>query len=347
MMKVDCYPYKLKFRFEAGTSRGVLKEKDTYFLKVNDAKGVGRGECSPIWGLSLDDKEGYNARLTDAQADLSLLGSPKSQEEIFDFAASYASFPSIQMGVEMALLNLLHGGDTFFHSSFPQKPIPINGLVWMGGMEEMRSRAFSKVKEGFEVIKLKIGALHFEEELGLLQELRSSFPEIVIRVDANGGFSNHEIREVLQQLRKLNVHSIEQPIAAGNIDDMAALCKENIVPVALDEELIGCANKEALLNQIHPQYLILKPSLLGGFGSCAQWIEQAAHRGIEWWTTSALESNLGLCAIAQFTSAYDNSMVHGLGTGSLYTNNIDSPLEVKSGYLWYDQAVAWDFSNIH
>lgn len=340
-MKASYIPYSLQFAFKASTSRGSLVEKETFFLVVQNSQGrKGIGECAPIWGLGTDDKATYEDTLSGVVDTLAARADFENESEILEFSKKFRSHPSIQMGVEMALLDVLRS--PMFTAKFTDGvPLKINGLVWMGDYETMKENAFMKIEQGFDVIKIKIGAIDFDKELSLLQELRKGNPDLTIRVDANGGFSIDEIGEVLHSLRKINVHSIEQPIAAGQIDEMASLCAEAKVPIALDEELIGCHDKESLLAAIKPQYIILKPSLLGGFEETRQWIQLASKKNIGWWVTSALESNIGLHAIAQFTSKYDNGMVHGLGTGMLYTNNIPSPLEVKEGYLWHNQKQKW------
>lgn len=346
-MNASYKPYTLQFKFDAGTSRGILRQKETFYLIVKDAQDrKGIGECSPIWGLGLDNQASYQDTLRQVVAELANKDSFKNEGDIQRFSKRFKSHPSIQMGVEMALLDLFRF--PIFESEFTSgTPLKINGLVWMADYDTMKKNALAKVQQGFNVIKIKIGAIDFDQELALLKELRNADSNMVIRVDANGGFSIHEIREVLQALRKINIHSIEQPIKAGQYDEMAALCKEKIIPIALDEELIGCTDKQSLLKNVQPQYIILKPSLLGGFEETRQWIRLAGEYNIGWWVTSALESNIGLNAIAQFTSKYDNGMVHGLGTGMIYRNNIPSPLEVRGGYLWYNQNQNWDFDSLN
>jgi L-alanine-DL-glutamate epimerase-like enolase superfamily enzyme len=229
--------------------------------------------------------------------------------------------------------------------------MPINGLVWMGTLADMRAQAIEKIAAGFQTVKLKIGALDWPQELLLLQELRAHAPatELTIRVDANGAFSPSEIGGVLEELARLEVHSIEQPIAAGQYHELSNLCKDTKVPIALDEELIGLtsrAQKIALLEQIRPQYIILKPSFIGGIKGSIEWIALAEKRNIGWWITSALESNIGLNAIAQFTATLNNPLPQGLGTGALYTNNFDCPLQVKDGFLSYNPIVNWEVNLI-
>ena len=237
-----------------------------------------------------------------------------------------------------------------FESDFTtgKKSILINGLVWMGNEPYMKQQIEEKLVQGFKCIKLKIGAIDFQKELDLLHFIRQNFDEetIEIRVDANGAFSSNEALNKIKQLTGYKLHSIEQPIQKNNTDSMAELCKNTTIDIALDEELIGVFSleeKEALLLKIKPQYIILKPSFVGGFRGAKEWILLAEKHKIGWWITSALESNIGLNAIAQFTYLQQNSMPQGLGTGALYTNNFESPLEVLDGKLWYNDTKNWEF----
>lgn len=324
---------RLTFTFDAGTSRGVLREKDTWYVRLEKKGKVGIGECSPIWGLSPDQQDGYADKLHRA----CLL----ALERGFESLQELADYPSIQMGLEAALSNLQLGEDLVFESDFKTQPIPINGLVWMGSYDEMLERAREKIGAGFDTIKFKIGALNFDEEMRLLSVVRRENPHITIRVDANGAFSVEEMGEVLRTLGRLQIHSIEQPIPAGNWDLMGQLSANSPIGIALDEELIMQTDRKRLLEAIKPQFIVLKPSLLGGFENTMKWIMEARQQGIGWWVTSMLESNVGLNAIAQFTAHCNDGMVHGLGTGALYANNVPSPLVVIDGYLWYDPGSAW------
>ena len=227
------------------------------------------------------------------------------------------------------------------------KSIYINGLVWMGDEAYMKRQIEEKLEKGYNCIKLKIGAIDFDKELALLEFIRSHFSakQIEIRVDANGAFSSDQALSKLNQLSVFQLHSIEQPIAKNQIEEMAVLCSQTPLPIALDEELIGIfgiESKRALLKKIKPQYIILKPSLVGGFKGSQEWIDVAESMDIKWWITSALESNIGLNAIAQWTYTLSNPMPQGLGTGGLYTNNFDSPLEVKQGQLIYNKELSWN-----
>ena len=295
-------------------------------------------------GLSIDDRPDYEAKLQWV-CDHIEKGAEWLWEQLIEF-------PSIQFGVEMASRSL-QAAQPFllFPSKFTEEnqSIPINGLVWMGTPDFMKRQIEEKIASGFHCIKLKIGAIDFEKELELLGFIRQNFyaAQIEIRVDANGAFSSNDALFKLGQLSKFELHSIEQPIAKNQWESMSELCRNTPIPIALDEELIGVfeqTEKEILLQKIQPQYLILKPSFIGGFRGTLEWIALAEKYKIGWWITSALESNIGLNAIAQFTYTLQNPMPQGLGTGALYTNNFDCPLDVSGGQLWYRSGKQWDFS---
>ena len=335
-MKASYEKYILKFKRPSGTSRGLLKEKETWFLKLTDKDQIGIGECGMFRGLSVDDRPDFEDRLHEL---CHLIN--ENQNIPPDFLKE---FPAIQMGYETALLSF-NAKNIFelFPSKFTrgEEDIPINGLVWMGDLTFMKEQISEKIAQGFTCIKLKIGALDFENEIELLKGIRSSFSKekLILRVDANGAFQRSDIMDKLKKLSDLGIHSIEQPIAANQQEVMREVCAITPLPIALDEELIGCfdkADRAALLDKIKPQYIILKPTLLGGFKSCEEWIELAEARSIGWWITSALESNLGLNAIAQWTYNLEPHSFQGLGTGGLFTNNIEAPLEVDSGYLKFN-----------
>lgn len=353
MLQVRYQPYTLRFKRPSQTSREVLTTKDTYFIVMRNAQdsGVaGIGECGLLKGLSYDDRVGYEEKLQQVCHQLSQI----SLQNVEAFCLSLVDWPSIRFGVEMAALDLKLGGSRHFYQTdfIEGHPIAINGLVWMGTADFMREQIMAKLAAGFSCIKLKIGTIDFAAELELLANIRQAFDanQIEIRVDANGAFTAAEALAKLNCLSAYDLHSIEQPIAAGEWAAMADLCKKTPIPIALDEELIGVNNptqKQALLDVIKPQYIILKPSLIGGFTATQDWINYAGQRRIPWWITSALESNIGLNAIAQFASATGNTMPQGLGTGQLYTNNITAPLAVKSGQLYYYKDRAWDLSPLH
>lgn len=343
-MKATYQKYTLQFKQPSGTSRGVMTQKETWLLKIELDGSVGIGECGLLRGLSIDDRPDYEAKLQWVCEHIE-----KGEEWLWE---QLIEFPSIQFGVEMAFRSLASKQPfLLFPSEFTtgQKSIPINGLVWMGTPDFMRKQIEEKIQAGFRCIKLKIGAIEFEKEIDLLRMIRQHFTanEIVIRVDANGAFSSNDGLLKLRQLSQFELHSIEQPIAIKQYEAMAKLCQNTPVAIALDEELIGVfglGEKEALLQKINPQYLILKPSFIGGFRGTLEWIALAEKYQIGWWITSALESNIGLNAIAQWTYTLQNPMPQGLGTGALYTNNFDCPLEVAGGQLWYRSAKNWDFN---
>lgn len=326
-----------EFKRPSGTSRGILTEKKAWFITVwnkhnPEIKGV--GECSIIPGLSPDyeNDELYESKVNSVIKDVDYFST--NPDELKDF-------PSIFFGLEMALLDLKNGGKgVFYDTEFTKgnQSLPINGLIWMGEEEFMKSQIEEKLEAGFSCIKMKIGAIDFEKELEILAGIRKqvSAEEITLRVDANGAFSPEDAPEKLRKLSEFDLHSIEQPIKQGQIEEMQTLCAKNILPIALDEELIGINDyqeKKQLLDNIQPQYIILKPSLIGGFNGTKEWITLAEERNIPWWITSALESNVGLDAIAQFTSTYEITLPQGLGTGALYTNNTPSLLKVENGEL--------------
>ncbi len=340
-MKATYKKYILDFKQPSGTSRGVMTEKETWFLILEKDGKKGIGECGLLRSLSIDDRPDYEAKLQWVCDNIQL-----GQDTLWE---ALREFPSIQFGVETAFRSLESQSPfLLFPSAFTegQKNIPINGLVWMGNPDFMKRQIEEKLAAGFRCIKLKIGALEFEKELELLRFIRKNYDSetIEIRVDANGGFSSDNALYKLNQLFGFEIHSIEQPIAVNQHDSLSALCKNTPIPIALDEELIGVFDlneKESLLRKIRPQYIILKPSLVGGFRGCDEWISLAEKYYIGWWITSALESNIGLNAIAQWTFLKQNSMPQGLGTGALYTNNFDCPLEVSQGRLFYRKGKSW------
>lgn len=348
MFQASFVKYPLEFKRPSGTSRGILTTKDSWLLKVwseEDPSCYGIGEASIITGLSIDDPTLMETML---QWVVEHVNDP------YDSINSHlSSFPSIQMAVEMAFLDLKGGGNrVWFRSPLIRQdvPIKINGLIWMGEEDFMLKQIEDKLKLGFSCLKMKIGAINFEQEIAILQSIRKRFDEheLELRVDANGAFSPEEALDKLQRLADLDIHSIEQPIKQGQASKMAALCNQTPLPIALDEELIGVRTSEEkreLLEIINPQYIILKPSLLGGFDVTYEWIQLAGEMSIPWWITSALESNVGLAAIAQFTSQFYNPLPQGLGTGQLYTNNIDCPLVLKGEMLFNDSSLSWDLPN--
>lgn len=343
-MRAVYQTYNLKFKQPGGTSRGVLKEKETFLIKLktggdNDPEFF--GECGLFRGLSADDRVDYEDKIAFA---CRLLES--GTEDTYE---QFREFPSIQFGMEQIKQAQKHFDqkkhDDFNPILFPseftngEKGISINGLIWMGSEDFMRQQIKDKISQGFRCIKLKIG-VDWEMEHQILQSIRKKFPEqdLELRVDANGGFSFEEVQKVLDQLAELKIHSIEQPIRAGQATKMADLCAATPVPIALDEELIGVfypEEKKKLLQNIRPQFIILKPSLIGGWKGSQEWIDLANENGAGWWVTSALESNIGLNAIAQWTFTLQNPLAQGLGTGGLFENNFYSRLKVKKDQLFF------------
>lgn len=343
-MTAELIPYKLIFKNPSGTSRGVLTTKETWFIRIKDGERNGIGECGMVRGLSVDDRPDFEKKLSEICQKINN-GFDALKQEL-------AEFPSILFGLEMAFKSLeSEDSYTLFPSDFTEgrDSIDINGLIWMGEKSFMKQQIIEKIESGFNCIKLKIGALEFDQELDLLKYIRQelSSDKIELRVDANGAFKPEEALEKLKRLSNYSLHSIEQPIKPQQWQEMAELCEFSPLPIALDEELIGVfseTKKEELLQTIRPQYIIMKPTLLGGFEKSEEWISISNDLNIEWWITSALESNVGLNAIAQWTYILDNKMPQGLGTGGLFTNNFESPLFVKNGTLRSDKNKGWNFN---
>lgn len=325
----------LHFKQPAGTSRGVYITRKIWLVYLSDGKKTGMGECAPLPDLSCDVRNDYEEVLEGFCQKLCESGE-------IDYEAM-RDYPSMLFGLETAMLNLQHG-DIMFDTAFSRGEvgIPINGLVWMGNYDEMLQRMEEKLEKGFRCVKLKIGAIDFDQELDLVKRIRDrfSFHEVELRLDANGAFPYEEALYKLELLSQYAIHSIEQPIKAQQWALMAELCRESPLPIALDEELIGVNDPEMkhhMLNIIKPRYIILKPSLHGGMQGCREWIKTARDMGIGSWITSALESNIGLNAIAQFAAdVYGDhiTMPQGLGTGQLFTDNIPMPLEIRGDKLW-------------
>lgn len=339
-MKAQFKKHRLYFKRPSGTSRGILTFKDSWFLILQSDGKTGIGECSILEGLSIDDSKNIEKILN------RLCRALESKMTLPDLAL----WPAVKIGLETAVCSLKAKDPYDLYPSMltqGKATIPINGLVWMGTFEFMNTQIKNLLEKEFNCIKLKIGALDFEQELALLAQIRKQFDEneVILRVDANGAFQPEEALEKLKRLSDYQVHSIEQPIGANQWEVMADLCEKSPIPIALDEELIGRPNhntKTELLQKINPQFIILKPSLLGGFKETALWVECAEKLKIGWWVTSALESNIGLNAIAQWTYQKGATGHQGLGTGSLFTNNISSPLIIKNGCLSLDNSLHWE-----
>ncbi len=335
MIQANYSAYSLTFKNPVLTSRGSMSTKQGYFIELTNGEKKGIGECSFIEGLSADDLEHYEQALQEVCNNFS--------HNLSAFQHLIEKFPSIVFGIETALLSL-HSttNDVLFDSAFSQgrKGIAINGLVWMGDADFMQRQVEEKLQQGFKCIKLKVGALEFATELMLLEQLRKRYDakSIELRLDANGAFAKHDVFEKLYALSAFGIHSIEQPVAQRQWSLMHEVCAARIIDVALDEELIGVNDtllRKKMLTEISPQYIILKPSLLGGFAQAEEWISFAEQQNIGWWATSALESNVGLNAIAQWVATKQNELPQGLGTGGLYVNNTPAKSEIRNGELWF------------
>lgn len=349
MIRAGFQKHTLQFKKPSGTSRGILKSKNSWYIILKDTKkgNSGIGEASLIKGLSYDAVDGFEHQLQKTIKQINETGNLAID--------NLQQWPAINFAIEMALLDLKQNSTCLIYpSNFTNgtQQIPINGLVWMGDFDFMLAQIDEKIKQHFTCIKLKIGAINFEAELNLIKHIRKRYAEtdLMIRVDANGAFKpGEDALQKLEQLHQLKVHSIEQPIKPMQYEAMRHLCKTSPLPIALDEELISVFDKAEqveLLQQIKPQFIILKPSLLGGFATTQQWIDIAENNNVGWWLTSALEGNIGLNAIAQFTATLNYNTFQGLGTGGLFTNNIASPLFIKDGKLGYNKIQQWQINSI-
>lgn len=319
-----------------------MRQKDTYYIRLADSESdniCGLGEAGLFRGLSCDDRPDYEQKLAEVC------------ENIDRYAARpslLADWPSIRFAVETAVRDLSNGGRRIICPSpwtAGKETIVINGLVWMGDSNLMRERIATKLAEGFGCVKIKIGGINFDDEVGLLRFIRQEAPGIQLRLDANGAFTPANALDRLNRLAEFDIHSLEQPIKASQWTEMRNICQSSPIPIALDEELIGIttkARKEMMLDEIRPQFIVLKPTLTGGIESSEEWIRLAGERGCSWWVTSALESNIGLNAIAQWTATLDSKMAQGLGTGQLYDNNIPSPLTLHGERLSYSPEDEWE-----
>ncbi|MBX0332011.1 o-succinylbenzoate synthase [Pontibacter sp. HSC-14F20] len=349
-LQLSVTPHQLQFKFDARTSRGAMRTHQVYYLQLRDTDNqqiTGIGECAPLPGLSIDARPDLEAKLRQLKNEVNeKLITP---DEVLQLLKSddLREWPAIRFALETALLDLQRGGrKILFENDFSQGKagIPINGLIWIGDKDFMQEQIRKKLSEGYTCLKLKIGSLDFATELDILHQIRevAGPEELTIRVDANGAFAPEEAFRKLERLARYSLHSIEQPIRQGQPEQMQQLCAYTPIPIALDEELIGvqeATRQLDLLDFIKPQYIILKPTLVGGLQASADWIKLAEQRNIGWWMTSALESNIGLNAISQFTANYNIHMPQGLGTGQLYHNNIASPLQINKGWLWYNEVI--------
>ncbi len=325
MLRAEYRRYLLHFKEPAITSRSTMRSKETFFIKIYDDADPSRfgiGECALFRGLSAEDTPDYEACLAEFCRN-------------FDGTGELPAISSIRFGVESALADMAYRSGAIPTDALSFK---INGLIWMGDKPSMYRRICDKLSAGFSCVKLKIGGINFEEELDLLNFIRSNFSasELELRLDANGAFSTDNALGNLERLSRFDIHSIEQPVKPRQWEAFADIIRRSPIPVALDEELIGCVSdteRNLLLDVLNPHYIILKPSLCGGFRAAEKWIASAVQRGIGWWATSALESNAGLTAIARWLSRYNVTLPQGLGTGALYTDNLPSVLEIKGEYL--------------
>lgn len=352
MLKLEYKDYTLDFKFDAGTSRGILKKHDIILIKIYDTANpvvYGIGEAAPLPGLSIESLDDLLDELKLVEKRINEYHMPTNDENALAIAGTMVSrdVPSLRFAVEMALLDLINGGKRLIYdNSFyrGEHDIKINGLIWMGDFDFMKAQVDEKLDKGFRCIKVKIGAIDFEQELKLLQYIREKAPGVIIRLDANGGLRNNEAFKLIAELDKIGIHSIEQPIRPNQFEAMQLICKRSPIPIAFDEELIGnfdISQKHELLKLMRPHYVVLKPTLLGGFHETMEWIRLAENLNIEWWVTSALESNIGLNAISQFVGEFSNLDHQGLGTGGLYENNFPSPLEINGEYLGYNIKKEW------
>ncbi len=347
MIKARIAYQEFQFLRPAATSRGTYLKKDVKYIilyHTDEPSIAGIGECSLLPGLSFDDNKGFETRLKQTIE--------RINQGDYGTDPTLSDWPSINFALETAWKDIrMNGSKVLYPSRFTEgkDSIGINGLIWMGTREDILKQIRHKLEDGFSCLKLKVGAMHFDDELELLENLRKEYPadELEIRLDANGAFKPRQAPEMIKRLSEFDIHSIEQPIPKGHGETMAALCATSPIPIALDEELIGRHNfndRKMILDTLKPQYLVLKPGLLGGLASCAEWIRLAMERDTGWWITSSLETNIGLNAIAQWTYTLKNTMAHGLSTGSLYAGNIHSPLYLYGDRLYYDPDIKWDLS---
>ena len=358
-LKLDWTTHTLHFSFDAGTSRGVLREKTSWIIKIYHPQTpsvFGLGEAGPLKGLSQEEEEDFPSVFKSLREALLTIKMPADEMEVLNLAGQLVSsvYPSVRFALETALLDLLNGGTRkIFHNPFSlgKMPLPINGLIWMGDKAFMQKQIKEKLSDGYKCLKMKIGSIDFATELDIIAGIRKKYSpnDLMIRLDANGAFSTSEALTKLEKLERYKIHSIEQPVQPGQWEAYHVLCNRTPIPIALDEELIAIETsqrKAELLDFIQPQFIVIKPTLLGGIRESLEWIEMADKRKIGWWATSALESNIGLNAIAQFAAQFSGNKIHGLGTGQLYKNNFTSPLFVSHGYLNSGTSNVWDLREL-
>jgi o-succinylbenzoate synthase len=334
---------QLIFKRPARTSRDVLHTRDIWYIMAHSEKSeyTAIGECAPIKGLSIDPSD---------QIEKVLEGICAQKFNPSELSQILIDFPAVNFALETLMADLENGNDRLLFGQYPIE-IPINGLVWMNEKQTMLTEALEKIEAGYSCIKLKIGSLNFSDELEILQQIRERYTadELVIRLDANGAFAPEEVAGKLEKLARFAIHSIEQPVRPGQFEVMRELVRAQIIPIALDEELIGVkesVQREILIEKIQPDYLILKPGIHGGFSASEEWISLIVRYGGNWWVTSALESNVGLNAIAQWVGQFDPQLPQGLGTGMLFSNNIESPIQIGQGCLKIKDSFGWNLSPI-
>ncbi|MDQ2658235.1 MAG: o-succinylbenzoate synthase [Bacteroidota bacterium] len=342
------------FNFKARTSRGLMKDKTSWFIRIesDNAPGTfGLGECGPLPRLSQELDGDYEQKLSGFLDEFNR-AAVRAPDAFLVSKIVPSGYPSITFGMETALLDLANGGQRIiFDNNFTHgTPIPINGLIWMGDLDFMMDQINKKIAEGFRCVKLKVGGLDFDRECDILGYIRRRYfkENIQIRIDANGAFKADDVLFKLEEMARYDIHSVEQPIMPG-LGEMEELCRKSPIPVAFDEELIGVRSrdeKQALLKNLKPRFIVLKPTLHGGFSGCEEWIAIAESMNIGWWITSALESSVGLNAICQFTARYNPGIPQGLGTGAIYSNNFLSPLTVRQGTIVWDTRGRWEFDGI-
>ena len=347
--------HKLDFSIKARTSRGPISTHKVWILKLwkEDLPACfGLGEAAPLPGLSLENEVTVKKDCALLAHRLAQLTNPEEALELQSWRRGLCA--SVSAAAEMALLDLSNGGKRCLlpqNSFYRGQGIAINGLIWMGNIDYMWQQIEEKVAMNFKCLKIKVGGLDFKEECALLSRIRKKYgKKLILRLDANGAFSEEEAADRLERLSRYDIHSIEQPVSVRAQATSATLCRSGAIDVALDEQLIGCSVEEegdALLDSIQPQYIVLKPSLLGGYLPCRRWIEKAEARKIKWWISSALESNIGLNAIAQLSASLPGQRIEGLGTGQIYANNIFSPLIIKNGALFYRSDHNWSLKDLN
>lgn len=366
-LRLSLIPYTLRFKQAAATSRGALTARHVWFVAAADSGSpdrVGWGECGPIPGLSADDQpefgetiRGLCSRINAAGVSLSRSDHSSAQNDVATllarFAAELALLPSFAFGLETALLDLATGGQRrLWETAFArgEAALETHGLIWMDEPQAMLEQIADKISRGHHVVKLKVGGLPFAQECSLLETVRQHYSaaQLELRLDANGAFAPEDALPKLERLARYEVAFLEQPIRAGRWRELAAICRQSPIPICLDEEMIGVASDQQrlLLESLHPQHIIVKPALLGGFAASAGWIQACQTLDIQWWANSLLESNIGLNAICQWTALVGGGRVHGLGTGGLFTNNIASPLRSQGSHLSLDAEMRWDLTAI-